>query len=102
MNWQQVEGRWPEIKGRLRSRWPKLTDDDVGHLAGKRDMLVSKLRERYGIGKHEAETALDGWVISLSSSAPTQSEVEQARADWEGMGQSRFTGSQEHPSGRAR
>ena len=34
MNWDQIEGRWTELKGRLRSKWAKLTDDDMEMIGG--------------------------------------------------------------------
>ena len=40
MNWDQIEGRWTELKGKLRSKWAKLTDDDLDMIAGKKDVLV--------------------------------------------------------------
>jgi len=27
MNWDQVEGKWKQIKGSVKERWGKLTDD---------------------------------------------------------------------------
>ena len=65
MNWTQVEGKWGQLKGQLRSKWSKLTDDDIGVLDGKREALVGKLTERYGIMKDEAEQQVDGWLGSL-------------------------------------
>lgn len=70
MNWTQVEGKWGQMKGRLRSQWSKLTDDDVGVLDGKRETLVGKLTERYGIMKDDAERQVDGWLRSLDADRP--------------------------------
>lgn len=36
MNWDQLEGQWHQVKGNLKSKWGKLTDDDVTNVAGKR------------------------------------------------------------------
>ena len=70
MNWTQIEGKWGQVKGQLRSKWGKLTDDDLGVLDGKRETLVGKLQERYGIMKEEAESQIDGWLRSLDSGKP--------------------------------
>jgi len=61
MNWDQVEGKWKQIKGSAKDQWGKLTDDDLDQAAGKRDKLVGKIQERYGIAKEEAEKQVDEW-----------------------------------------
>ena len=55
MNWDQVAGNWKQFKGTVREKWGKLTDDDLDVVAGKRDQLLGKIQERYGITKEEAE-----------------------------------------------
>jgi uncharacterized protein YjbJ (UPF0337 family) len=70
MNWEQIEGKWDEIKGQLRSKWGKLTDDDVRTLSGKKDMLVGKIQERYGCLKDEAERQVDEWIGKVGERRP--------------------------------
>ena len=61
MNWDQVEGKWKQVKESAKEKWGKLTDDDLELIAGKRDQLVGKLQERYGIAKEEAQKRADEW-----------------------------------------
>ena len=61
MNWDQIEGKWKQFTGSARTRWGKLTDDDLQTLTGQKDQLVGKIQERYGIAKAEAETQADEW-----------------------------------------
>ena len=61
MNWDQIEGNWKQITGDLKARWGKLTDDDLDVIAGKRDQMVGRMQERYGIAKDEAEKQLSDW-----------------------------------------
>jgi uncharacterized protein YjbJ (UPF0337 family) len=70
MNWDQLEGQWHQAKGNLKSKWAKLTDDDVKNLSAKKEVLVGKLQERYGIVKDEAEKQADEWVAKLPLSKP--------------------------------
>lgn len=55
MNWNEIQGRWVEIRGRVRERWGKLTDDDLDVIAGKRDQLVGVLQQRYGATVDQVE-----------------------------------------------
>lgn len=59
MNWDQVAGRWKEVKGSIKEKWGKLTDDDLTTIAGKRDKLSGILQQKYGYAKDQAEKELD-------------------------------------------
>jgi uncharacterized protein YjbJ (UPF0337 family) len=65
MNWDQVEGKWKQIKGTVKTRWGKLTDDDLDVISGKKDQLVGRIQERYGIKKEEAQREVDEWNRTL-------------------------------------
>ena len=61
MNWDQFEGKWKQMKGSVREEWGKLTDDDVDNISGKKEQLVGRLQERYGIAKEAAEKQAEDW-----------------------------------------
>lgn len=61
MNWDRIQGNWKQITGKAKEQWGKLTDDDIDIVAGRRDQLLGKIQERYGIGKDEAETQINEW-----------------------------------------
>ena len=65
MNWDQVEGKWKQMKGSVRTRWGKLTDDDLELIKGQKDQLVGKIQERYGIQKDEAQRQVEDWNRTL-------------------------------------
>jgi uncharacterized protein YjbJ (UPF0337 family) len=65
MNWDQIKGNWMQIKGVVREKWGKLTDDDVDVIAGKRDILLGKIQEKHGVAREEAEKELKDWEDSL-------------------------------------
>lgn len=67
MNWDVIEGKWDQLKGQVRSKWAKLTDDDMENLGGKKDSLLGKLQERYGLMKDDAEREVDDWIASLDT-----------------------------------
>jgi len=62
MNWDQITGNWKQFKGKAQEKWGKLTDDDLNVIAGKRDQLIGKLQERYGMAKEEAEKQIKEWT----------------------------------------
>jgi uncharacterized protein YjbJ (UPF0337 family) len=64
MNWDQVEGKWKQMKGSVREKWGKLTDSDYEQIAGSRDEFVGRLQERYGYTRDKAEKELDEWMSS--------------------------------------
>lgn len=55
MNKDILKGKWKQATGELKSRWGKLTDDDIQTLDGEREKLVGKLQERYGLARDAAE-----------------------------------------------
>lgn len=64
MNWDQLEGKWTQLKGSAREQWGKLTDDDITEINGKGEKLVGKLQERYGYAREEAERRANEWYSS--------------------------------------
>jgi len=58
MAWDQIEGNWRQFKGKVKETWGNLTDDEIDQIAGKRDILLGKIQERYGMQKDEAERRL--------------------------------------------
>jgi len=62
MNEDILKGKWDQLKGKLRTKWAKLTDDDVERVGGAKDQLVGRIRERYGFAKEDAEREVDDWL----------------------------------------
>ncbi len=64
MNTIQLKGEWNVIKGKVREKWGRLTDDDLDVIAGKRDQLVGTLQKRYGMARDAVEKQVDEWEHS--------------------------------------
>jgi uncharacterized protein YjbJ (UPF0337 family) len=73
MNSDVFEGKWKQLKGNVKQRWGKLTDDDITTMSGKKDELVGKLQERYGITREQALREADEWAAAASSDLDTAS-----------------------------
>ena len=67
MNWDQVEGKWKQYKGHVKEKWGKLTDDDLDVIDCKRQQLVGKIQEHYGLAKDAAEKQADEFVKALQT-----------------------------------
>jgi uncharacterized protein YjbJ (UPF0337 family) len=61
MNGDQLAGKWKQLKGSVKERWGKLTDSDLTIIEGKKDQLVGRIQERYGITKEMAKDQVDAW-----------------------------------------
>ena len=55
MNNDVFAGKWKQLKGQVKVRWGKLTDDDLDVAEGHSEYLAGKLQERYGLTKEKAE-----------------------------------------------
>ena len=67
MNQDQLQGKWKQLRGSVKQKWGKLTDDDLTAIGGKRDELVGRLQQRYGYEKDQAERELDAFTRSLDA-----------------------------------
>ena len=64
MNSDIFQGKWKQIKGQAKQKWGELTDDELDQIDGKRDELVGKIQEHYGIAKDEAEEQVNQFESS--------------------------------------
>ncbi|WP_099864842.1 CsbD family protein [Pararhizobium haloflavum] len=62
MNWDIVEGKWNEYRGKVQQQWGKLTDDDLDRAKGRRTELAGLVQQRYGLERDEAERQVDEWI----------------------------------------
>ncbi len=65
MNWDQVEDKWTQLMSSAKENWTKLTDDDLGQISGKREELITKLQEVYGLTRKESDKQVWDWGKSV-------------------------------------
>ena len=65
MNNEVLRGRWNQIKGEIRTRFGKLTDDDMAQIQGEAEKMIGKLQERYGYKREQAEKELMNFLNTL-------------------------------------
>jgi len=59
MNQDRIQGRWKQLKGKLREHWGRLTDDDLDIIAGRRDQLLGRIQRRHGLAQEGTGRAGD-------------------------------------------
>jgi uncharacterized protein YjbJ (UPF0337 family) len=69
MNWDRIEGNWKQFKGSVRQQWGQFTDDQLDVIAGRRDLLLGRIQELYGLSKDETEKQLIDWQERIEASA---------------------------------
>ena len=63
MNQDVLKGKWRQIKGKVKTKWGKLTDDDLTSIEGSFDTLVGKIQERYGWERERAQKEVDDFLM---------------------------------------
>jgi uncharacterized protein YjbJ (UPF0337 family) len=65
MNTDQLKGKWKQFHGAAKSKWGKLTDDDLTTAEGDAEKLAGKIQEKYGKSKEAAKKEIDELFKSL-------------------------------------
>ena len=55
MNTQTIKGDWNVLKGKLRQKWAKLTDDDLKYMQGQEEELFGRIQKRTGETREAVE-----------------------------------------------
>ncbi len=58
MNTLEIKGDWNIIKGQLKQKWAKLTDDDLEFIEGQQDELLGRIQKRTGESREAVEAAV--------------------------------------------
>ena len=69
MNQDIIQGKWTQLKGSLKTKFGKLTDDDLSQANGNRQYLVGKLQERYGWQRDQADSEINAFEQTLNRKA---------------------------------
>jgi uncharacterized protein YjbJ (UPF0337 family) len=57
-----LKGKWMEIKGGIKEKWGKLTDDDLTQVEGQAEKLLGLLQKKYGYTKEKAEQEYNDFI----------------------------------------
>jgi uncharacterized protein YjbJ (UPF0337 family) len=79
VNQQTLQGNWNEIKGKLRSKWGQLTNDDVQNFDGNVERLVGLIQRKTGEARGSVEKYLDELT---SNGAPGLSQAAESAREY--------------------
>lgn len=65
MNEDILKGKWHELKGGVKAKWGKLTDDDLTTVNGQSEKLLGLLQTKYGYTKEKAEEEYKHFIGGL-------------------------------------
>jgi uncharacterized protein YjbJ (UPF0337 family) len=54
-----IKGNWDVLKGKLKQKYAKLTDDDFLFIEGKENELLGRLEKKLGQTKEEIHDAIE-------------------------------------------
>jgi len=80
INQQTLQGNWNEIKGKLRSKWGSLTDDDVLVFNGNVDQLVGTIQRKTGEARESIEQFFEQFSSNGASAIGQAGEAVRAYA----------------------
>lgn len=63
----KLEGKWDQMRGRVKEAWGALTDDDLDRTEGKWDRLVGTIKEKTGETTDKIEQKLGDLFDKISS-----------------------------------
>lgn len=65
MNWDQLEGNWKQVTGKIKLKWGKFSDYDLAVINGNREQFSGQLQAKYGYAKERANKELEEFTEKL-------------------------------------
>ena len=69
MKWDSVAGNWKQYKAKIKETWGFLTDEELDKIAGKKDLLIAKIEEKYGLTRDRVEKAVEEFLKRFDKAA---------------------------------
>jgi len=69
MDWHQLEGNWEKLKGQVKQKWAKFTDDDLNMVKGRKDELIGRIKHVYGSAHEDAVKQSEEFMKSIKGNS---------------------------------
>ncbi|HBJ87973.1 MAG TPA: general stress protein CsbD [Verrucomicrobiales bacterium] len=63
----EIKGDWNIIKGNLKQKWARLTDDDLQFIEGKQEELLGRIQKRTGESREAVQDAIKEYRAALAA-----------------------------------
>ncbi len=80
MNSDVFTGKWKQVRGEAKVWWGKLTDDDLDRVAGRFEMFIGLLQEKYGYSRAQAEQEIEQHMSELDANLNRKTQPRQRSA----------------------
>ena len=57
-----LQGKWNEIKGKIKQQWGELTDDEITKINGSFDELSGTIQKRYGYNEERTKRDINDFL----------------------------------------
>jgi uncharacterized protein YjbJ (UPF0337 family) len=64
-----IEKNWSEVKGKIKSKWDKINDEEIESVKSDLGQLSGKIQKAYGIAKEQADHQLHDFKTTLQPQA---------------------------------
>lgn len=78
-----LEGRWSDIRGRIKEMWSDVSESELDRIAGQKDRIVGLLQDKYGYSARKAEQEVDRLVAGVKEkSVGTMEDLNQVVTEY--------------------
>ncbi len=68
MDWENIQDNWPQYKDHVKAQWSQLTYENLDVIAGKREQLLGRIQETYGVSWDDANKQIKSFQKYLKES----------------------------------
>ena len=59
-----LKAQWNQLRGKVKEKWGKLTDDEITGVEGQFDQLVGLVQEKYEMTRAKAEAEVNDFLTN--------------------------------------
>lgn len=67
MDWQEIQDGWGKYVAAAKSRWNKLSEEQLAATRGRREVLCARVQEAYGLTRQQSDFQVSEWQSTQTS-----------------------------------
>ncbi len=76
LNQDIIQGKWNQLKGRIRQTWGELNENEVEQAKGNVEMFVGTIQSKYGGTKEEIRKKINDFIADFGTKEETHKKKE--------------------------